>query len=137
VASRCRLLCRLKSQTAHRQHLLPPFALYYLALLLTVSGTLRRHSPNLLKPTMILSRPVNFSGGVGYHHRNCAFRLAFSPIFQSSRKCAIISPIRCTQIPNGVSSALPQAFDCVYEQPAATYDNGLAAVTLFIKSYIP
>jgi hypothetical protein len=41
-------------------------------------------------------------GGVGYYHRNCAFRLAFPPLSQSLPKCAILShpnSIRCTQMP--------------------------------------
>ena len=66
-------------------------------------GTLRRHSPKALRPTMILShdRSVLY-GGVGYYHRNCAFRLAFPPLSQSLPKCAILShpnSIGCTQMP--------------------------------------
>ena len=103
VASCGSLLSRLKQQTAHWQHFLPPVCLT----LVDASGTTlecERYSPNLSRPTMTLSMTGQdfLSGGVRYHHRNCALGLAFPSLFQLLCKCAIVSHcdrVRCTQIP--------------------------------------
>ena len=103
VTSRGRLLSRLKTTNSPLATLFAPVCLTLVDAFETTLDY-ERHFPKLLQPmtTLFMTGQVFLSGGVCFHHRNCALGLAFPPPFQSLCKCAILSHcdcVRCTQIP--------------------------------------